>query len=103
MNTTSTIGLGKTLGSIRRLSGIKQKVFAQKIGISTAYLCQVEKERRVPSLALLISFAEALNTTLEAVLIEWHKINNPEVEYSSEEWGEIKNVIGDCVNLLVAR
>jgi len=50
---------------LKRISkGIKQKDFADKMGIAKEYLCQIESGKKIPGLTLLSKICKELNISL---------------------------------------
>ena len=58
------------LVQIRKEKGIKQKELAARVGISTSYLCQIEKQRQKPNYELVEEIIEALEHRLILVRYE---------------------------------
>lgn len=48
-----TIKLGSTARHIRKMHGLKQKVAAERLGISVVHLCNIENDKATPSAELL--------------------------------------------------
>lgn len=59
---------GAGLVERRRARKLNQEQFAAEAGISKAYLSQIEAGKRLPSLAMLIDIAEALDVELRELL-----------------------------------
>ena len=54
---------------LRNKAGITQVELARKIGITPAYLCDLEKgKKKNPSVSVMIRLAEALNVTVNDLL-----------------------------------
>lgn len=62
------IGFGKVIRSIRKEKRIKQKYLAKKLGVTASYLSQVEKDRRKPSLDLIVKLSDRLNTPVISIV-----------------------------------
>lgn len=69
---------GRRLREFR--GGLSQKAMAEKLEITQAYLCEIEKGKRMPSFDRLCSFAEALDITVTALLGEDAVIGAAEAE-----------------------
>ena len=52
--------MGAKIRYYRQLKGINQTDFAIKVSISSQYLSKIENGKRIPSLPVLLSIAEAL-------------------------------------------
>lgn len=54
---------------LRDAAGINQAELARRVGITPAYLCDLEKgKKKNPSLPVMIRLAKALNVTLNDLL-----------------------------------
>lgn len=60
--------LGATIRSFRRQRKIKQKGLAPRCGISTLYLSQMEKDRKVPTLTTLKAIARELDIPFPIII-----------------------------------
>jgi transcriptional regulator with XRE-family HTH domain len=56
------------LRKLRANKGYTQQAFADKIGVSQAYINQMEKGKRVPSMKVFVKIAKALNVKLDELL-----------------------------------
>lgn len=63
------LSFGATLKAIRETEGWTQSLMAKKLGISVQNLCDIEKERRIPSPARASKMAKKLKMP-EAPFIE---------------------------------
>ena len=61
---------GLIIKLLRHRKGITQEVLASELGVSRAYLSQVENERKSPSLAFFRKVSTSLGVPL-ALLIAW--------------------------------
>ncbi|RNC28627.1 MAG: HTH-type transcriptional regulator SinR [Candidatus Dichloromethanomonas elyunquensis] len=52
--------LGRNIRSFRQAKNMKQTELAERAGISISYLCEIEKEKTVPSIKTLLKIARAL-------------------------------------------
>jgi transcriptional regulator with XRE-family HTH domain len=59
-NLDLVVTFGLALEAIRGLTGESQSSFAKKIGVSRAYLCDIEKGRRIVSPGKAAKFARAV-------------------------------------------
>ena len=60
--------LGERIQEIRKIRGMKQYVLAEKAGLSSQYISQVETCRKQLSLPALLKISEALNVTADRLL-----------------------------------
>ncbi len=60
--------LGERLRSLRREKGLKLAVVANRSGVSLAYVSEVERGRKLPSLDVLSRLAGALEMSVSDVL-----------------------------------
>jgi transcriptional regulator with XRE-family HTH domain len=58
------IHLGKTARHLRESLGLTQRAAADQLGISCVHLCNIEKNKAVPSPTLLARFQELWNVDL---------------------------------------
>ncbi|MFE7461769.1 helix-turn-helix transcriptional regulator [Nocardiopsis terrae] len=58
---------GSTVGDIRGLAGLRQEDLARRVGISRAYLSNIERGKKQPSLLTAARIATALGVRLEAI------------------------------------
>ena len=63
-----TEGLGKKLKAYRAKCGWSQKECAEKIGISTKYLADIERGEKIPKTETLIRMLNILNASADDVL-----------------------------------
>ena len=57
------LSFGKLLESYRKGEGLSQKDFAEKLGISASSLCDLEKDRKIPSPSRAASIAQTLGVS----------------------------------------
>lgn len=62
--------IGKSIVAIRRERQINQKDLADKAGIASGYLSQIEKDKKLPSLEILDSICKALNVPMYVFLLK---------------------------------
>ena len=60
--------MGAKIRYYRKLKGINQTDFAIKVSISSQYLSKIENGKRIPSLPVLLSIAEALEVEVAELL-----------------------------------
>lgn len=60
--------MNKALKLIRVFHHIKQKDLADKLGVSPAYLCEIEKGRTQVSLATLEKYSEVFKLPISSIL-----------------------------------
>lgn len=76
------MNLGKTISNIRKSNKIARYDFANKIGISSSYLGQIENGT-LPSLKVLNRMAYYLKVPLAVLL--WFTIEEKDIEKSKKE------------------
>lgn len=71
-------GIGNVLKSLRLIRDLSVKELADKMDSSSTYICDVESNRKSPSLKMLNRFSEALNVNCSTLLFfnEQSKENN---------------------------
>lgn len=58
---------GASVATIRKALGMRQGALAASAGISTPYLCQIEKGERQPAPDVVRRLADELGVTLESI------------------------------------
>ncbi len=64
------VALGKNIQKYRKFAGLRQAVLAEKVGYSDSYIGQIENNRSTPSLEAVVLIAQALNVSVEQLLIK---------------------------------
>lgn len=82
--------LGKRVREVRKEKGISQADLAVKCKTSAQYLSQIENGKKQASLQILITIAEALEVSLDELLVG-NQVKNL-AEYSNE----VARVFEDC-------
>jgi putative transcriptional regulator len=59
--------LKNNIASIRKCKGMSQKELAEKLGIGNDWLCDIEKGKGTPSLALAKNIADKLGVTISDI------------------------------------
>ena len=67
--------MGENIAKARRKNCLTQETLAEKVGISTVYVSQIETATRRPALETLNKIAETLNTTVD-ILIRGYSLEN---------------------------
>jgi transcriptional regulator with XRE-family HTH domain len=60
--------LGKSIKEKRKQLNLTQEKFAELLEVSTHYVYEIERGTKTPSLPVLITIAELLNTTIDNLL-----------------------------------
>ncbi len=64
------MGLGVNVRRLREKAGLQQAELANRVGISRAMMCQIERSMKIPSLPVGVAIAKVLGTTAEKLLEE---------------------------------
>ena len=64
------MGLGVNVRRLREKAGLQQAELADRVGISRAMMCQIERSLKIPSLPVGVAIAKVLGTTAEKLLEE---------------------------------
>ena len=64
------MGLGVNVRRLREKAGLQQAELANRVGISRAMMCQIERSMKLPSLTVGVAIAKVLGTTAEKLLEE---------------------------------
>ena len=62
--------LGVNVRRLREKAGLQQAELANRVGISRAMMCQIERSMKIPSLPVGVAIAKVLGTTAEKLLEE---------------------------------
>ena len=62
------VGIGNVLKSIRLIRDITIKELADSMGVSAAYISEVELNNKNPSLEMLTKFSDALSVSKSAIM-----------------------------------
>lgn len=68
--------MGKRIAKRRKEMKMKQNVLAEKAEISNNYLSNIENGKSIPSLDVLMTICDCLNTTPDTILIGTAKTDN---------------------------
>lgn len=76
-----------SLSEVRKKKGIAAKKMAERVGITTAELIQIEQGKRTPRLCMAQIWANALNITFEVFSWHYYEIADPAqiADYKEEE------------------
>lgn len=61
--------IGENIRFARRVKGLKQKDLAERLNMSTNFICSVEKGKAMPSLLTVAKIAEILNVSVSSLLV----------------------------------
>ena len=64
------MGLGVNVRRLREKAGLQQAELANRVGISRAMMCQIERSMKIPSLPVGVAIAKVLGTKAEKLLEE---------------------------------
>lgn len=71
--------LGKNVRKYRIQTGMNQEELAEKVGCSSSHIGQIENNRGIPSLEMIVNIANALHTTVDQLVLE--SLECPEIVY----------------------
>lgn len=74
--------LGKNIRKRRQLAGLKQSELAEMCDCSDSHIGQIERNRTVPSLDMVVRIANALNVSVDQLVC--YSIDYPERVYLKE-------------------
>ena len=60
--------LGEALRLIRVYHDLKQKEAAERLGVSTSYLSEIEKERKIPTLDLIRRYSAQFDIPVSSIM-----------------------------------
>lgn len=82
--------LGQNIRKYRTVAGLRQEDLAEKCNCSNSHIGQVENARTIPSLDMVVAIANALNVTVDQLLIA--SIDHAELVYLREMEKRIKKL-----------
>lgn len=62
------VAIGSRLREARNMAKLTQEQLAEKVGIGTTYLCDIERGAKFPSLSLFIKIVDALGISSDFIL-----------------------------------
>ena len=71
--------MGKNVRMYRIQTGMNQEELAEKVGCSRSHIGQIENNRGIPSLEMIVNIANALHTTVDQLVLE--SLECPEIVY----------------------
>ena len=63
------MNIGKSIQTFRKKKGLRQSYIAQKCGITTTYLSQIENDKKDPTIATLKKICGVLEVPLPVLII----------------------------------
>ena len=71
--------LGKNIRKYRLQMGLNQEELAEKVGCSSSHIGQIENNRGIPSLEMVVNIANELHTTVDQLVMD--SLACPEIVY----------------------
>lgn len=68
--------ISKALKTIRKFHKIKQKDFADKVGIAPSYISEIENGKKAPSLEIISKYSEEFNIPVSSILLFSEQIDD---------------------------
>ncbi len=84
------IALGQNIRKYRLLAGLRQEDLAEKCDCSNSHIGQIENARTIPSLEMVVTIANALDVTIDQLLLA--SIDHAELVYLREMEDRIKKL-----------
>ena len=81
--------LGKSIRALRIIHDLKQKEFAERIGVSISYLCEIEKGKNTPSIHVVQKISNSFGIPIHTLFILEQPIKN----ISEDAWKGLPEVI----------
>lgn len=67
--------ISRALKTIRKFHNIKQKDFAEKIGIVPSYISEIENGKKEPSLEIISKYSEEFGIPVSSILLFSERLN----------------------------
>ncbi len=71
--------LGRNIRKYRLQIGMNQEELAEKAGCTSSHIGQIENNRGIPSLEMVVNIANALHTTVDQLVLD--SLECPEIVY----------------------
>ena len=85
MRKQKQIKVGKIIKEFRKKNRYTQKELAEKIGVTTRYISDIEQDRSRASYDVLVNICNLFEISLDEIFAEYLKIKqNKELQYSIE-------------------
>lgn len=85
--------LGLSIKTLRNHRGLKQKVFAEKIGISQSYLSQIEHGAKSPSMDVIESISRFLEIPIPVMF--WFGLSESDVKEDKVRFYKVLKPLAD--------
>ena len=86
----NNFSIGGRLRTLRLKSGLSQEQLALEADITPAYLCQLEKDTRNPTLALLGRVCDVLEISLSDFFLQEYEENDKEDRVDKQIMGQLR-------------
>lgn len=86
-------GIGNVLKSLRIVQNYSVKELSKKLNISSTYICDLEANRKKPSLEMLENYSAALNVSLSTLLYFVEEGSKYEYEHKQLLYEILKKLI----------
>lgn len=61
--------IGQRIEHLRRINGVTQEMLAEKVDLSRVYIAYIETGKRKPGLESIVKISQALNSSIDNILI----------------------------------
>jgi transcriptional regulator with XRE-family HTH domain len=100
LNQIPVLTLGSFVRSLRKKQKIKQKVFAEQLGINSCYLSLIETNKEKPSINLITKIAANFNLSTEDLILQAYEINSVDKPLQGKKREGVKEVLREIILLL---
>ena len=90
--------IGDAIRALRILHDLRQKEFAERVGMAKSYLCQLEKGKKMPSFLMMKQISGSFGIPIHHFIILSDEID-PEEEISKDELEKLPKIIRLILNL----
>lgn len=84
--------IGQRIERLRRINGVTQEMLAEKVDLSRVYIAYIEAGKRKPSLESIVKISQALNSSIDNILIGNKTSNDNDYKL------DIALLLADCNN-----
>jgi|WetSurMetagenome_2_1015567.scaffolds.fasta_scaffold63912_6 XRE family transcriptional regulator, regulator of sulfur utilization len=95
------MNIGKAIKEVRKqYTDLNQKEFSDKIGITQAYLSQIENNKKKPSTDLLLKISDITKIPMQILL--WKSLTIDDIpKHKKDIYNQLKPVIDSMINQII--
>lgn len=87
------VTLGKVLKLLKIARGYSSKELAEKMGVSSTYISEIESDAKKPTLEMLAKYADALNVKSSTILYFDEELSGKKYKYTKILYEILKKIV----------